>query len=88
LIRYHNSTWQNLTTTQVGEDDTYYYFDAETPGLSTFAIVGSQIVEVQPYDTNVPEIPWALIILGVIFSTIILIIVLFKGKYIYRDEEE
>ena len=88
LMRYHNSTWQNLTTTQVGEDAAYYYFEAETPGLSTFAIVGNQILEVQPYDTMVPEIPWTLIILVVIFSSIILIIVLFKGKYTYRDEEE
>jgi len=37
LMRYTTS-WETLTTTQVSSDSDYYYFEAQTPGFSTFAI--------------------------------------------------
>ena len=30
--------WVSLPTTRIGEDDTYYYYQAESPGLSIFGI--------------------------------------------------
>jgi PGF-pre-PGF domain-containing protein len=87
LIRYHDGEWQDLTTIVVHENETYILLDAETPGCSTFAVVGSTLVEIpEPYVTDTPKIPW-MVIVGVIASiTIILITVLFKARYIYFEE--
>lgn len=40
LDRWQVNAWQSLTTRQTGEDSTYYYFEADTPGFSYFAITG------------------------------------------------
>ena len=71
----------------VSENETCISFIAETPGCSTFAVVGSTLVEIpEPYVTETPEIPW-MVIIGVIASTtIILVTVLFKARYIYFEE--
>ncbi|MHC1575801.1 MAG: PGF-pre-PGF domain-containing protein, partial [Methanosarcinaceae archaeon] len=37
LMRFHD-IWEILKTTFEGEDGDYYYFNAITPGFSTFAI--------------------------------------------------
>jgi PGF-pre-PGF domain-containing protein len=86
LVRYYNSSWQNLSTYPVKEDEVSYYYLAETPGFSTFAVVGAQIVEIQPYGSIFPDIPWFVILGLVIAASLILIIILFKGKYIYHEE--
>ncbi len=39
LYRYYISKWKKLDTDYKIEDDSYYYYEAETPGFSTFAIV-------------------------------------------------
>lgn len=39
LYRYHDGTWQALPTEMTGEDATGYFFGAESPGFSLFAIV-------------------------------------------------
>jgi len=87
LTRYHDGEWQNLSTTLLSENETCISFEAETPGCSTFAVVGSTLVEIpEPYVTDTPEIPW-MVIIGVIASTtIILVTVLFKSRYIYFEE--
>jgi len=42
LNRYSNGVWSALRTVQVSSNDTtYYYFEADSPGLSTFAITAS-----------------------------------------------
>ncbi len=41
LCRYHNDVWNPLPTNKSGEDDTYIYFEAKTPGFSPFSIIGS-----------------------------------------------
>lgn len=38
LWRFSNENWEELSTRQAGEDDTYIYFEAKTPGFSSFAI--------------------------------------------------
>jgi PGF-pre-PGF domain-containing protein len=44
LNRYNNNNWEKLTTKEVSEDNDYVYYEAETPGFSTFAISGEEIV--------------------------------------------
>ena len=87
FVRYFNRSWVNLTTYYVKNDTNYSYYLAETPGFSTFAVVGAQVVEIQPYGSVFPEIPWLVIIGLIICATIVLVIILFKGKYIYREED-
>lgn len=48
LRRNVNGAWQDLPTTKTSEDDSYYYFEAESPGLSYFAITASKIGAVIP----------------------------------------
>lgn len=38
LYRHSEGKWNNLNTIKVGEDDSYIYFESETPGFSPFAI--------------------------------------------------
>lgn len=46
LSRYADGTWNKLPSTKTNEDSTYYYFDAESPGFSTFAIVGEKVAAI------------------------------------------
>ncbi|QSZ67807.1 PGF-pre-PGF domain-containing protein [Methanofollis aquaemaris] len=50
LLRFHNGAWTRIPTTFEGEKDGYYYYSAETPGFSYFAIVyqenGTIVLEV------------------------------------------
>ena len=85
LMRYHNDAWQELNTTfLIDKNTTNASFIAETPGFSTFAVVGS--ANVMSSDTYAPEtanIPLEAII-GIITAIVaLLIIVLFKARYIY-----
>ena len=89
LVRYHDTEWQNLTTTYLGENDTYAYYEAETPGLSTFAVVGSELIESSAsYVEEAPEMPWILNIGIIASSSTMLFVILFKARYIYLDEED
>jgi PGF-pre-PGF domain-containing protein len=38
LNRYKNNNWEKLTTREVSEDNDFVYYEAETPGFSTFVI--------------------------------------------------
>jgi PGF-pre-PGF domain-containing protein len=88
MLRYHDGEWQHLNTTLISENETCLIFEAETPGLSTFAVVGSEIVEVSAsYVEEVPEIPWILNLAIIVTSSAILIFILFKSRYIYFDEK-
>jgi PGF-pre-PGF domain-containing protein len=42
LERYVNGQWVKLTTTKLSEDSTYIYFEAQSPGLSIFVIIGEK----------------------------------------------
>ena len=90
LMRLNNSTWVKLNTIWQNENqnETYYYFIAETPGFSTFAVVGSKVIETgEPSQYREPEIPWLIIFGFIISAIIILIVILVKAKYIYIEEE-
>ena len=87
MLRYHDEEWQHLNTTLISENDTMIVYEAETPGLSTFAVVGSEIIEVSAsYVEETNEISWILNIVIISSSTIILGIVLVKARFVYKDE--
>jgi PGF-pre-PGF domain-containing protein len=86
LIRYNNG-WKDLTTILLQEDDNFIYYEAETPGLSTYTVVGTQIVEASPSIIKekvlMPLTGWIAIIA---ITTIILIMVIYKLGFIYKTE--
>lgn len=67
LYRYHNGAWQPLPTEMTGEDADRYFFGAESPGFSFFAIAaeGESVTPTgseptaQPTVTTVTSIPIA-----------------------------
>ncbi len=88
LIRYHDGEWLNLSTRILSENETQITFIAETEGCSTFAVVGSTLVEIsEPYVSDSPDIPWTIIIAITSSTTILLGFVLIKARYIYIGEE-
>lgn len=88
LFRYTNNNWEKLTTTITGEEyETYILYKVEVPGYSTFAVVGSKVVEKESFPDKTEEIPWIIIIGFVIAAIVILLIVLIRARFIYTDEE-
>ena len=90
LLRFHNGSWQILNTTNIESiNNSFFKYLSETPGFSTFAVVGSNVVEKkEAFDTDKPEIPWILIIGFIISAIVIILVILFKAKYIYIEEEK
>lgn len=43
LWRFNNGEWEDLSIRQLGEDDRYSYFEAQTPGFSSFAITALHV---------------------------------------------
>ena len=88
LYRYKNNIWDELTTNITAEvNETYIIFRVEVPGYSTFAVVGSKVVEKEQTFPVETEIPWIIIIGSVIAAIVILLIFLIKARYIYLEEE-
>jgi PGF-pre-PGF domain-containing protein len=48
LSRYADGKWSDLTTRQTNQDSNSYYFEADSPGLSTFAIKVVQAAAAPP----------------------------------------
>ncbi len=89
LIRYHDGEWLNLTTKLLSENETHIFFVAETEGCSTFAVVGSSLVEIsEPYVTETPDVPWTFIIGAISATTLVLGLILVKARYIYVGEDD
>jgi PGF-pre-PGF domain-containing protein len=45
LYRYSDGIWNPLTTTKIGEDADYLYFETKTPGYSPFALTGKVTID-------------------------------------------
>jgi PGF-pre-PGF domain-containing protein len=91
LIRYNDNEWKTpIENIYLYEDDEYIYYSADHEGCSTFAIVGSRVVEKgEAFKTNEPDVPWLFIFLFGLIGTVILIVVLFKARFVYaKDDEE
>ena len=87
LIRYHDGEWQNLSTTLDAENETCIYYIAESPGCSTFAVVGKKVVEKDEAYGSELTIPWSIIFAFIILLTLILVIIIIKARYIYLKDE-
>lgn len=89
LIRYHNNGWEKINTTKIGYADGNSWHLAKVTGFSTFAVVGSKVVEkgesLKPEDK---PIPWILIFGFIISAVVILIFILFKTKFIYLEDAD
>jgi len=55
LNRYVSGSWVTLTTAKLSEDATYVYFEAESPGLSVFAVSGQKKAVITTTTTTVPS---------------------------------
>lgn len=47
LQRYEQGKWNSLNTFKIGEDDQYIYYQANTPGFSSFAITSAETMPIQ-----------------------------------------
>ena len=56
LCRYHNDGWEHLTTREIGDDEKYIYFGADTSGFSPFAIIGYTEEEMTAQDVGEPTL--------------------------------
>jgi PGF-pre-PGF domain-containing protein len=70
LNRFSGGEWEPLLTKKMGEDPTYVYYSAESPGLSVFAITGKEEVPLSE------PVSWALISGLVVIMAIIGIVAL------------
>jgi PGF-pre-PGF domain-containing protein len=86
LKRYHGDQWNDLPTRLISEDDRYVYYEADTPGCSTFAIVGSEVFEIKE-TTGLPDFPWAYIVIFIGITGAVLGFVIVKGGYVYKGEQ-
>ncbi len=87
LIRYHDGEWQNLSTILDTENETCIYYIAESPGCSTFAVVGKKVVEKDEAYGSELTIPWSIIFAFIILLTLILVIIIIKARYIYLKDD-
>jgi PGF-pre-PGF domain-containing protein len=63
LNRYHDDKWNSLNTVEITEkeDHDHFYFSAETPGFSPFAITGKRVqvvetaIENEVAEQDIPE---------------------------------
>jgi hypothetical protein len=85
---YTSGVWIPVTPSEITEDEEFIYYHVEAPSyFAAYAIVQAGIIEIQPYESMIPEIPWAAIFLTIIVATVLLIITLFKTGFIYRVDE-
>ena len=52
LNRYESNGWKALTTRQISNDSSYYYFEAQTPGFSIFAVTAGMLTPPTTTCTN------------------------------------
>ncbi|MEK6837621.1 MAG: PGF-pre-PGF domain-containing protein, partial [Nanoarchaeota archaeon] len=45
LLRYSAGSWDRMVTVLIGEDSSYYYYSAELPGFSVFAVAAEAVPE-------------------------------------------
>ncbi len=54
LNRYEDKAWVQLPASLIGEDDSYLYFTAETPGFASFAITGKTTLQNKGESVQIP----------------------------------
>ena len=85
MMRYHNDTWQVLNTTYLDETDKLIRFNAVTPGLSIFAVVGDRVIDdSEEIIIETINLPWWIPFSVIFASTAILVVVLVKKRFVYN----
>mgnify|MGYP006280325493 CR=1 FL=1 len=85
MMRYHNESWQKLNTTYVNETNETFYYQAQTPGLSIFAVVGNKVVEdSDEVVVDSVSLPWWMPASIILLSTTTLGVVLVKKRFVYH----
>ena len=85
MMRYHNESWQKLNTTYVNETNETIYYQAQTPGLSIFAVVGNKVVEdSDEVVVDSVSLPWWMPASIILLSTTTLGVVLVKKRFVYH----
>jgi len=56
LYRYYNNKWNKLTTTRNSQDTIHYYYSAESPGFSTFAITAEATTKTTETEATIKEV--------------------------------
>ena len=74
LSRFSNNAWEILDTKYIQEDDSYYYYEATTPGFSYFAIHEKE------YKKNTKKIFFILILIIIFIFLILFIFNKIKNK--------
>jgi PGF-pre-PGF domain-containing protein len=72
LNRFFEGKWEKLPTTKIVEDEKFLYFEAESPGLSHFAITG--VILPSPF-------PWWIIVIIIVIIAVIIIIIVVTRLY-------
>jgi PGF-pre-PGF domain-containing protein len=85
-MRRYSEEWQDLPTILLDEDEIFYYFESETPGFSTFTVVGNKIIETSPAIVQEKGgIPFQFGILVIAIISLSIFLALFKSRFIYKD---
>ncbi len=85
LNRYADGQWTKMPTTKLSEDNDYIYFEAETTGLSVFAVAGQSITTTTTtLPTTTTTLPAAAVGLPIEFIVIIILVVVVILIFVFR----
>lgn len=91
LYRYADGAWEKLTTSKLSSDANYVYYEAESTGLSVFAVGGEKLpsaitTTTTPAKVTLPlgEIAvWQIIIIALIIVAILILVLYKKGILVF-----
>jgi PGF-pre-PGF domain-containing protein len=78
LLRY-NEGWQELETQFISKSDQTFLYESKTPGFSTFAIVGDEIIEETKEESSIKEVfkSKGFKIFSIIFAIVAILVLIF-----------
>lgn len=90
LNRYGDGAWSELPTTKLSEDDDYVYYEAETTGLSYFAISERETAATTTTTTGLPATTTTMPPAGrgwypyFVLAIVVLAVILYLGNRYYK----
>ena len=91
LYRYADGTWNKLPTVQFGYDDAYVYYEATSPGLSSYVIAGKTSLSLQLPWLTIDLSPYSSLLPVLLVSTVALAtiaaIALWRKKHRTKKED-
>jgi len=91
LYRYVDGAWEKLTTSKLSSDANYVYYEAESTGLSVFAVGGEKLPEAITTTTTTVEraLPlgeiavWQIIVIVLIIAAVLVFVLYKKGIIVF-----